>query len=184
MLTLAGILSSLSLVTFHSAVPLWLVSERGAAADSPLIGWTLGAFSLAAGLGGILSGFLSGRVDRRVLVSGTMLGAVAPLLATFYFDVGTVLFFLAATLGGGLMYANLPHMILAAQDLAPHAMGVASGMLMGFTGGMAGLLYVGIGKLQEVIGLAPAMTLSYLGMVPAALLALYILSRHRESMEE
>lgn len=183
-LALAGIFANLSLVTFHSAVPLWLVSERGFAADAPIIGWTLGAFSLAAGLGGILSGFLSGRLDRRILVSGTMLAAVAPLLATFYFDVGTAPFFLAAALGGGLMYANLPHVILAAQDLAPHAMGAASGMLMGFTSGMAGLLYIGIGKLQEVVGLAPAMALSYLGLIPAALLALYVLGRHRESMEE
>ncbi len=49
---------------------------------------------------------------------------------------------------------------------------------------MAGLLYIGIGKLQEVVGLAPAMALSYLGLIPAALLALYVLGRHRGSMEE
>lgn len=182
LLALSGVLASLSLVTFHSAVPLWLVAEGGVAADSPLIGWTLGVFSLAAGLGGILSGSLSGRVDRRVLVAGTMLAAVAPLLATFFFDIGTVPFFLAAALAGGLMYASLPHMILAAQDLAPHAMGAASGMLMGFTSGLAGLLYVGIGRLQEIVGLAPAMGLSYLGMVPAAILALYVLSKYRAAL--
>jgi FSR family fosmidomycin resistance protein-like MFS transporter len=49
LLALSGAFASLSLVTFTSAVPLWLVEGRGVAPDSPLIGWTLGAFSLAAG---------------------------------------------------------------------------------------------------------------------------------------
>lgn len=181
LLAVAGIFASLSMVTFTSATPLWLV-DNGAAADSPLIGWTLGAFSLAAGLGGIASGYLSGRVDRRLLVSGSMIAAMAPLFAVLFLEPGTAGFFLAAALSGGLVYANLPHMILSAQDLAPHAVGTASGMLMGLTMGTAGLLYVGIGKLQEIVGIAPAMGLSYLGMIPAAVLALYVLNRHRDSL--
>ena len=63
-------------------------------------------------------------------------------------------------------------------------MGAASGMLMGFTSGVAGLLYVGVGRLQEAIGLAPAMVSSYLLMVPAALLALYVLSKNRASLAD
>jgi len=181
-LALSGAFASLSLVTFTSAIPLWLVEGRGVAPDAPLIGWTLGAFSLAAGLGGIASGALGDWVDRRLLVSGTMIAAVAPLFAMFHFEAGSLPFFLAAALAGGLVYANLPHMILSAQDLAPHAMGTASGMLMGFTSGVAGVIYVGIGKLQEVVGLAPAMGLSYLGMVPAAILALYVLSKNRAAL--
>ncbi len=85
-------------------------------------------------------------------------------------------------LAGGLVYASLPHMILSAQDLAPHAMGAASGMLMGFTSGVAGVLYIGVGWLQEAIGLAPAMVSSYLLMLPAALLALHVLTKNRASL--
>lgn len=184
LLTVSGILASLSLVNFHSAVPLWLVENRGLAADSPVIGWTLGAFSLAAGVSGVISGALAGRVSRRLLVPGSMLLAVAPLLGVFFLETGSVAFYAAAALGGALMYANLPHMILSAQDLAPQAMGVASGMLMGFTSGVAGVLYVGVGWLQEAVGLAPAMAVSYLAMVPAAILALYVLRRHREALVE
>ncbi len=121
-------------------------------------------------------------MDRELLVSGTMLASLAPLFAMFLFGIGTVPFFLAAALAGTLVYASVPHMILSAQDLAPHAMGAASGMLMGFTSGVAGVIYVGIGKLQEVVGLAPAMGLSYLGMIPAALLALYVLRKHRVAL--
>ena len=50
---------------------------------------------------------------------------------------------------------------------------------MGFASGVAGVLYVGVGRLQEAIGLAPAMVSSYPLMVPAALLALRVLSKNR-----
>jgi FSR family fosmidomycin resistance protein-like MFS transporter len=183
LLAVAGILASLSLVTFTSAVPLWLVTERGVAPEAPVIGWTLAAFSFAAGVSGIVSGALGSRLGRRLLVAGSMLLAVGPLLAMFFLEVGSPLFFLAVALAGALVYANLPHMILSAQDLAPHAMGAASGMLMGFSSGVAGLLYIGVGKLQETFGYAPAMALSFLAMVPAALLALYVLGKNRRSLE-
>jgi MFS transporter, FSR family, fosmidomycin resistance protein len=141
-LTVSGILASLSLVNFHSAVPLWLVENRGLAVDSPVIGWTLAAFSLAAGISGTVSGALAGRVSRRLIVPGSMLLATLPLLGLFLFETGSLAFYAAAALAGALVYASLPHMILSAQDLAPQAMGVASGMLMGFTSGVAGVLYV------------------------------------------
>ncbi len=178
LLTIAGILGSLSLVTFMGAVPLWLVAERGVSPDAPLIGWTLGAFSLSAGVSGVVSGALGARVDRRVLVSGSMLLSAGPLLTMFLFEAGSPTFFVAAALAGALVYASVPHMILSAQDLAPHAMGAASGMLMGFTSGVAGMLYVGVGWLQETVRIAPAMALGYILAVPAALLAFYVLTRY------
>jgi FSR family fosmidomycin resistance protein-like MFS transporter len=181
LLAVSGILGSLSLVTFTSAVPLWLV-DRGVDPDAPLIGWTLAAFSLSAGISGVVSGALGARVDRRVLVSGSMLLAVGPLIAMFFVETGSLAYFATVALAGGLFYASLPHMILSAQDLAPHAMGAASGMLMGFTSGVAGVLYIGVGWLQEVIGLTPAMVSSYLLMVPAALLALRVLTKNRASL--
>lgn len=182
LLAVSGIMGSLSLVTFTGAVPLWLVADRGVDPDAPLIGWTLAAFSLTAGISGVVSGALGTHIDRRALVSGSMLLAVAPLLAMFFFEPGSLAFFVAVALAGGLVYASLPHMILSAQDLAPHAMGAASGMLMGFTSGVAGLLYVGVGWLQVAIGFAPAMASSYLLMVPTALLALYVLTKNRASL--
>lgn len=181
LLAVSGILGSLSLVTFTSAVPLWLV-DRGVNPDAPLIGWTLATFSLSAGISGVVSGALGARVDRRVLVSGSMLLAVGPLIAIFFVETGSPAYFVTVALAGGLFYASLPHMILSAQDLAPHAMGTASGMLMGFTSGVAGILYIGVGWLQEAIGLTPAMVSSYLLMVPAALLALYVLTKNRASL--
>ena len=61
--------------------------------------------------------------------------------------------------------------MLSAQDLAPDDMSTASGMLLGLATGTAGVLYIGIGRLKEVVGIAPAMRLSFLLLIPAALLA-------------
>lgn len=69
-------------------------------------------------------------------------------------------------------------MILSAQDLAPGSGGAASGMVMGFAAGAAGVLYIGIGALQEAVGFTGALTLAYVALVPAALVALVVHRRH------
>ena len=50
---------------------------------------------------------------------------------------------------------------------------------MGFTAGVAGLLYMGVGRLPEVRGLDAAMALSYAALIPAAALAWYALRAER-----
>lgn len=79
---------------------------------------------------------------------------------------------------GALLHASFPVLVVIAQDLAPHASATASALLMGFASGAAGVLYIGIGWLQELLGLVPAMTIGYALIVPAALLAAAVL-RHR-----
>lgn len=179
LLSLTGILSSITFVTFTNAIPLWLVQTHGLAYNDPLIGWTLAAFSLAAALGGVAAGALSHRLSHRLLITGSTLLALLPLLTILYLEPGTLFFFLAVIAAGALQNAGLPLMIVSAQDLAPRSAAAASGMLMGFTGGVAGILYIGIGRLQEWIGLAPAMSLSFLSLIPAALLAFYVLTKYQ-----
>lgn len=182
LLTVAGVLASIAFVTFTSAMPLWLVAERGLGRDDPLLGWTLSVFSLSAALGGIGAGALTKLVSRRALVTGSMLLAPLPLLAIFRLEPGTPSFFLAVALAGGLGNAGMPLLLVTAQDLAPHAVGTASGMLMGFSTGSAGLLYVGIGRLQELLGLGPAMGLSYLTLIPGGLVAFLVLTRYHSAL--
>lgn len=178
LLSLVAIFSNVSSVTFVSAIPLWMVATHDVARDSALLGWTLGAFNLSAALGGILAGALAARLNRRLLVAGTLLLAVPPLFAVFLLEPGTPLFLLAVVLAGALGHASLPVMIVSAQDMASDAMATASGMLMGFAVGTAGVLYVAVGWLQELIGLVPAMSVSYLLLVPAALLGFRVFTRH------
>ncbi|MBS3933278.1 MAG: MFS transporter [Truepera sp.] len=182
LLCLSGILRSISFVTFANGVPLWLVNEHGLAPDDQLIGFTLAAFSFSAGVGGVIAGGLGRRVSRQWLITGTTLLALAPLLGLFWLTPGTPAFFLAVIAAGALVNSGLPLMIVSAQDLAPHAIGTASGLLMGFTWGTAGVLYIGIGWLQEQIGLVPAMSLSFLTLIPGAALAYLVLKTYRAAM--
>ena len=48
---------------------------------------------------------------------------------------------------------------------------------MGFAASGAGLLYIGVGWLQESMSLAAAMQLGFLAVIPAALLASWLLPR-------
>lgn len=181
-LTAAGVLAAMASVTFNAAVPLWLVTERGVATDAAVIGWTLAVYSLAAAAGGVAAGAASARIRPAVLVPATMVAALAPLAALFTTDPGSVAYFLVVTAAGALVHAGAPVMVVAAQDLAPHnAVAAASGMLMGFTTGMAGLLYVGIGRLQELAGFAPAMAVGFAALLPGAVLAMPVLARRPAS---
>ena len=158
-------------------MPLWLVQARGLAYDSALIGWTLASFSLAAAVGGVIAGVLSARFSRRWLVAGSMILAPLPSWVLFRLEPGTAPYFLVVMAAGALLHAGSPVLVVSAQDLAPHAVAAASGMLMGFAAGTAGVLYIGVGHLQELIGLAPAMSLIYLLPIPGALLAFHVLGK-------
>lgn len=181
-LTVTTILLSIPSVTFTNTVPLWLVAVHDIARDDALIGWTLAGYHMSAAAGGVVAGAISLRVRRHVLVAGAMLTALVPLFAVLAVTPGTVGYFLAVTLAGGLLHASMVVLVVTAQDLAPDAVATASGMLPGFAVGMSGVLYVAVGRLQEILGLAPAMAVSYLLLVPGALLAGGVLARHRSQL--
>lgn len=178
LLSLAVILSSLASVTFTNALPLWMVEAHGVARDSALLGWTLATYNLAAASGGVIGGLVAPTVRPAVFVPGTMLAAVLPLFAVLATEPGSPAFLISVVLAGASSFAGLPVLIVTAQDLAPRAVATASAMLMGFATGTAGVLYVGVGWLQESLGLVPAMSVSYVLLIPAALLALIVLGRH------
>ncbi len=182
MLTVAGTLRSISWVAFNNAMPLWLVSTRGLPADSPVVFGTLAVFGMAGGLGGIIAGLLDGRLHRQLLVTGTMLLALVPLFALFFLTPGSLIYFSCVFLAGALINGGLPLMVVSAQDLAPHAVGTASGMLMGLTWGSAGVIYLGIGAMQQAVGIVPALVLSFVTLVPGALIARSVLHRNREAL--
>lgn len=175
-LCVSGILRSISYVTFTNAAPLYLVAQ-GARPDSAVISNTLLAFSLAAGFGGVVAGALGRRVGPQVLITGTMLLALPLFYAIFWTPAGSVPYYLLVVLAGAAINAGLPLMVVAAQDRAPHAVGAASGMMMGLTWGSAGVLYIFSGWVQEQVGLTAAMQLSYLSLLPGAALAFWVLRR-------
>ena len=176
-LAAAGTLRSLAFISFTNAMPLWLVNVQSLAQDDALIGWTLFVYSAAASAGVLVSGALEHRFSRLYLISGSMLLAMPLLISTLFAPTGSVLYFICVALAGALTNAAIPLMVVSAQDLAPDRIAAASGMLMGFTWGIAGVIYIGFGALQQAVGLTPALFISYLFMMPAAALAFYVIRR-------
>ncbi len=181
LLAIVGILRSITYVTFSSGTPLWLVSQ-GIARDSSVIGWTLAIFSFSAGFGGILAGYLTPYFNRQILITATMLAALPVFLALFRVEIASVPYYALLVLGGILVNAGLPLMIVSAQDLAPNAIGTASGIMMGFSWGSAGLFYIFVGKMQETIGIEAAMSMAYFLLIPGAILAFYIFRRYKDRL--
>jgi len=126
-----------------------------------------------------VAGALSARLPRRSLIVASMLVALPALLLVLAVPPGGLGYYLLVILAGASANASVPLLIVSAQDLAPGSMGAATGMLMGFTWGTAGVLYMLEGVLQQFLGLTPAMVIAFLGLVPAALLAFAVLSRNR-----
>ena len=175
-LTGAATLVSLAFITATTAIPLWLVTEKGLATDDALLGWTLGLFSLSAGAGAMAGGFAAARLgySRTTLVSLT---AAAPALIAILLlptGAGTLA---AAAVAGTLIYASQPLLIVAAQNHAPHAPAAAAGVVIGVGHAVAGLLYVGVGALQALFGLTPIIVLTFLLLGPAAAIAATALKR-------
>lgn len=169
-LTFASAMVSLAFITFTSAVPLWLVQENGLPTDAPLLGLALGSFSVAAALGAVVGGVLAPRVGTITTTVVSLLAAVTAFSVLLLVPAGTGTL-IAGAITGFMLYASQPLLIVAAQALAPHAPTAAAGLVIGIGTGIAGLLYVGSGALQSIIGLAPAMQLNILLLIPAALLA-------------
>jgi MFS transporter, FSR family, fosmidomycin resistance protein len=167
-------------VSFTNAMPLYLVSVRGVAPDAVVIGTTLAAYGVASAAGGMLAGAFERRIGRARLIVGSMLLALPALVLAMTLEPGTIAYFTIIAVAGALTNASVPLLVVTAQDLAPHAVGTASGMVMGLTWGTAGVAYIGFGALQEAIGIAPALYASFVFMLPAAAVAAHVLRRHRD----
>ena len=176
-LCLAGILRSIAWIAIVNGAPLWLVTSKGLSATDPVVFWTITAFTASGAAGGIMAGLVEARFSRQALVTGTMLLAIVPLAVLLSSQPGSLVYFMAVVLAGMLTNGGLPIMVVAAQDAAPRAVSTASGMMMGLTWGTAGLLYLGVGALQEAIGMQAAMWLSILPLLPGALIAFLVLRR-------
>jgi MFS transporter, FSR family, fosmidomycin resistance protein len=169
-LTGTATLVSLTFITATSAVPLWLVTEKGLATDDALLGWTLGLFSLSAGAGAVAGGYAGTRLGygRTTLIS--LAAAVPALIAIVLLPVG-VATLAAAAVAGALLYASQPLLIVVAQGHVPHSPAAAAGVVIGIGHALAGLLYVGVGALQGVFGLAAVLVLTFVLPVPAAFIS-------------
>lgn len=125
-------------VTFAQLLPLYLNKERGysLAASS-------GALSLylaGGALGGFLGGHIADRFGGRRVVLASMLGSLPFLVLFFKADGWLALAGLVMT--GVVLLTTNPVNIVMAQELAPGQSSTVSALMMGFSWGMAGLIFV------------------------------------------
>lgn len=175
-LALVAVLANIAVLTFTNAVPVWLVRERGVAPDSPVIGWTLAAFSSAAAAGGILGGVLTRWIRREALVIGSLALAAVALQVVLVAGPGTPAFFAATMLAGALVYLHTPLIVVRAQELSPGSESAVAGLLLGMTAAVAGVVYGALGPAQSAFGLTPTMAAAFLGALPASRIAWSVLA--------
>ncbi|GGO73300.1 MFS transporter [Nocardioides deserti] len=173
-LTAVTALTALSFLSFTSTIPLWLVDHHDVASDSPFLGWTVATFAVSAGLGAVVGGFLAPRFGYPATGGVSLVATGAALVSVLYAPLGAPLL-VAGSLMGFLSYISQPLTIVAAQAAAPSAPTAAAGLVFGGGSGLAGLLYLGSGLIQAEFGLEVAIATSAALLVPAAMLAAYVL---------
>jgi len=177
-LTCVALLTNLVMLTFTSAVPVWLVVERGFTETSSVIGLTLATFSFAAAVGGILGGILARRVRPARLMVGSLATSVFALQGTLLAVPASAPYFLAVASAGALLGLHSPLLIAKAQELTPGAESAVAGVLLGATSGAAGVIYAGLGAAQSAFGIGPMLAVVSLLVLPAAHLAAVSLRPH------
>jgi FSR family fosmidomycin resistance protein-like MFS transporter len=158
-----GVLRSLSTVSYLGLIAFALTA-RGEARH---IGTSLATFSLFSALGGIAGGRISDRIGRTVVLRSSILATIPLFIALVYSTPAQWWYYPLTALVGALVNANIPVMVVTAQEYAPDHVATASALMMGFTWGTAGVLFLAIGALADLTSPATAMTASILALLPA-----------------
>lgn len=168
---LGNLVAVVSLRSFMHAgmntfIPLYYVNQLGGRVEGA--GYLLSVFLLAGALGTLVGGPLADRWGRKTLIQVSFATAFLPLLAFPY--VGGAWIYATIFLSGFALIASFAPTAVLAQELAPRAVGLASGLAFGFAIGMGGIGALLLGVVADVWGLVPALTIIGLLPVPAFLL--------------
>ena len=131
-------LRSIVQVTFAALLPLYLHRERGYSVTEA--NYILSLYLTCGALGGFIGGQLSDRFGGRAVIRFSMIGSV-PFLVLFFGTTGLPSI-IGLALGGLILLFTIPVNVVMAQALAPSQAGTVSALMMGFSWGMAGLIFV------------------------------------------
>ena len=167
-----SVLRSLSTVTYGSLIP-FVFKARGE--SDFVIAATLASFSLASAIGGIVGGQLSDRIGRITILRSSV-SLLIPLFVVLILvspsSIGLAPFLALAFIVGGLANATIPVAIVAAQEYAPGHNATASALMMGFSWGTAGVVYILFAGLAKVTSPDIAMLATVALLIPAFFLTL------------
>ena len=152
-------LMNMTLLTF---LPLYYTS-RGVGLIN--FGYIFMAFIIIGGIGGIIAGNYSDRIQKRYIVIQVLLSISLPCVyAIFLVPVKISLVFLI--LAGLFSISTLPLCTRLMQDLFPRNISLASSLSMGVAAGSAAASLMIIGKIADSIGMV--MTIRYVILFPLA----------------
>ncbi|MCL4441691.1 MAG: MFS transporter, partial [Firmicutes bacterium] len=151
-------------------MPLYFVNYLG---KSPAYaGSFLVAFMLAGSVGTVAGGPLADRLGRRTSLLGST-AVLIPLMLLFKYSTGIwtlVLVFIT----GMVMVSTMATTVVMGQELLPHRVGVASGLMTGFAIGMGGLGVTLLGAIADHFGAPVAVWAMTFLPVPAFLFSLLL----------
>jgi len=125
-------------ITFAQLLPLYLHRERGMSLQSA--SYTLSLYLISGALGGFVGGHLSDRWGGRRVILISMASCV-PFLALFFLTTGP-LSVAGLALGGLTLLFTIPVNVVMAQELVPCQSGTVSALMMGFSWGSAGMIFI------------------------------------------
>ncbi len=166
-----NVLRSLSTVTYGSLIP-YVFETQGR--PHSVTAWTLAIFSLASSLGGIVGGQLSDRLGRTTVLRSSVTLLVPLFAALVFSNPSQFWFFPLAFVVGAIANATIPVGVVAAQEYAPGHAATTSAIMMGFSWGTAGVLYLVFAKLAAITSPQVAMLVSVLLLIPGFFLTLQL----------
>ena len=177
-----SVLRSLSTVTYGTLIPFQFQGK-----ETPYtIAITLAVFSLASALGGIVGGQISDRVGRTKVLRSSV-GILIPLFALLIVvtptSIGVIPFWLLAFAVGAVANATVPVAVVAAQEYAPGKTATTSAIMMGFSWGTAGVLYIFFAQLANITTPIIAMLATVALLLPAWWLTLRLPEPERTRFE-
>jgi len=115
-------------------------------------GYIFMAFIIISGIGGLIAGYYSDRIQKRIIVIQVLLFISIPaVFAIFMVPVNiSIIFFILA---GLFSISTLPLCTRMAQDIFPGNVSLASSFSMGVATGSAGLTFILIGRIADIVGM-------------------------------
>jgi len=171
-------LMNMTLLTF---LPLYYTDQGVGLLN---FGYIFMAFIIIGGIGGIIAGNYSDRIQKRYIVIQVLLLLALPCVyAIFLVPVNISLIFLI--LAGLFSISTLPLCTRLMQDLFPRNIGLASSLSIGVAGGSAAASLMVIGKIADSIGMVT--TIRYVILFPlvgALLLFLFPVMQKRNEIQK
>lgn len=161
-----AVIRSTFIICFQNFMPL-LLAESGESLFSGAL--SVAILQISGGAGLLVGGYLSDKFPAKKVMQSSFLFALPFGILFFFFPTIYGIVFIG--LAGFFVLMSLPINILIAQKILPKNVGFASGIMMGFAWGTAGLLATPVGVLADIIGLKYALLIVTLLMLPGFILA-------------